>query len=59
MGGTCVECGGEGEVPHPFDSRVWPKHPHPEFLLEDVPDLIRALADLPTWPEAVKKAIAA
>lgn len=37
----------------------WRHTAHPEFLLEDVPDLIRALSDLPTCPEVIKEAIAA
>lgn len=52
MGGNCRECGGSGEVPHPFKGGI-----EREFLLEDVPDLIRALADLPTCPESVRAAM--
>ena len=38
-------------------ARHWREDGHPEFLLEDVPDLLRALADLSTCPESVKEAI--
>jgi len=52
QGGLCRECGGEGTISHPFEGRI-----EREFLLEDVPDIIRALADLPTCPDAVKQAL--
>lgn len=38
-------------------ARHWREGIHPEFLLEDVPHLLRALADLPTCPLEVKYAI--
>lgn len=38
-------------------ARRWRDAGHPEFLLDDVPDLIRALADLPTCPAEVKIAL--
>ena len=40
-------------------ARHWRDTAHPELLLGDVPDLIRALADLPTCPDSVKQALAA
>lgn len=52
QGGLCIECDGSGQIPHPFKGKI-----EREFLLEDVPDLIRALADLSTCPESVKTAI--
>lgn len=52
MGGRCRECDGSGEIPHPFKGEI-----EREFLLEDVPDLLRALADLSTCPEHIRQAI--
>jgi hypothetical protein len=40
---------------NPSFAERWRKDGHPEFLLEDVPDLIVALADLPTCPAGVKE----
>jgi hypothetical protein len=62
MGGECIECGGYGQIEYLADQpfgQHWREQPHPEFLLEDVPDLIRALADLETCPESVRQAIQA
>jgi hypothetical protein len=39
-------------------ARHWREEPHPEFVLEDVPFLIQALADLKTCPPIVKASIA-
>lgn len=57
MGGICRECKGEGRVGCFADESFgihWRERAHPEFLLEDVPYLIRALADLPTCPDAIR-----
>jgi hypothetical protein len=60
MGGVCRECNGTGRVDlfadEPFGVH-WREGAHPEFLLEDVPDLVLALADLPTFPEDLREVL--
>lgn len=51
-----VTIGGE-RVKREGLARHWRKEPHPEFVLDDVPFLIRALADLETCPPIIKAGI--
>lgn len=52
-----ITLGGERTDKRASFAKHWRETVHPELLLEDVPDLIRALADLSTCPSEVKDAL--